>query len=230
VRWYRWHPTARQLHTRYGSKVVIGLESMQDFKALRGEYGFDRGTAHEIPALHAVLVKVGDAQLHALLTRAPEDARIRYVSPIRQKRQTLSVPNDPFLSTIDGMPSLPYDGRFSRPTSRALDFTHGDPHVVVGVIDTGVARVRDLEGKIDSLWTVNGMTVSQVFDSNDTYGHGTAVASLIAANNGDRFGMAGFGGDTHVIGVDAGSDGIFNDAQVAAALASSSRSACGSST
>lgn len=141
------------------------------------------------------------------------------------------MPNDPFLSTIDGMTSLPYEWAFlSTHVDRALDFTHGDRHVVVGVIDTGVSRVRDLEGKIDSLWTVNGTTVSQVFDSNDTYGHGTAVASLIAANNGDGFGMAGFGGDTHVIGVDAGSDGIFNDAQVAAALASSSRSACGSST
>src|SRR5438045_9729643 len=63
VRWYRWHPTARQLYTHYGSKVVIGLESMQDFKALRGEYGFNSGTAHEIPALHAVLVKVGDVRV-----------------------------------------------------------------------------------------------------------------------------------------------------------------------
>src|SRR5438045_1023279 len=203
VRWYHWHPTARQLHAHYGSKVVIGVESMQDFKALRVEYGFGRGTAHELPALHAVLVDVGDAQLHALLTRAPGDARIRYVSPVSQKRQTLSMPNDPFLSTIDGMTNLPYEWAFlSTHVDRALDFTHGDSHVVVGVIDTGVARVRDLEGKIDSLWTVNGTTVSQVFDSNDTYGHGTAVASLIAANNGDGFGMAGFGGDTHVIGVD----------------------------
>ena len=24
VRWYHWHPTARQLHAHYGSKVVIG--------------------------------------------------------------------------------------------------------------------------------------------------------------------------------------------------------------
>src|SRR3954452_9533601 len=79
MRWYRWHPTPRLLHEHYGSKVVIGIESMQDFKALRVEYGFDLGTAHELPALHAVVVEANDAQLHALLTRAPHDLRIRYV-------------------------------------------------------------------------------------------------------------------------------------------------------
>jgi subtilisin family serine protease len=219
MRWYRWHPTARQLHRHYGSKAVIGVASMQAFKELRVEYGFGFGAAHELPSLHAVVVKASNAQLHTLLTRGTRDPRIRYVSPTRQKRQTLSMPNDPFLSTIDGTTNLPYEWAFlSTHVDRALDFTHGDAHVVVGVIDTGVAKVPDLEGKIDSLWTVSGTTVSQVFASNDTYGHGTAVASLIAANNGDGFGMAGFGGDTHVIGIDAGSDGFFNDLYVARAL------------
>ena len=85
VRWYRWHPTARQLHTHYGSKVVIGLESMQDFKALRGEYGFDRGTAHEIPALHAVLVKVGDVRVGVSVD--PRRSRARF-HPRRPSRRT----------------------------------------------------------------------------------------------------------------------------------------------
>ena len=47
-----------------------------------------------------------------LLARAPNDPRIRYVSPIRRKRQALSIPNDPFLSTIDGMTNLPYEWTF----------------------------------------------------------------------------------------------------------------------
>src|SRR5215213_11887964 len=86
VRWYRWHPTARLLHQHYGPKVVIGVQSMQNVKALRVEYGFDLGTAHEIPALRAVVATVSDAQLQALLTRGTRDPRIRYVSPIRDKR------------------------------------------------------------------------------------------------------------------------------------------------
>ena len=103
-----------------------------------------------------------------------------------------------------------------------LDFTPGDPSVVVGVIDTGVAQAPDLAGKIDGLWSValNGTLTSEpVTVGNDDVGHGTAVASLIAANVDDGFGMAGFGGATHLIAVRAGSQGVFYDTSVAVALA-----------
>ena len=198
---------------------MIGLTSMRVFKSLRVEYGFGVGTARELPAVHAVVVTVGAAQLHALLTRGARDQRIRYVSPIREKRNALGVPNDPYVSTIDAMTNLPYEWAFTAThVDRALDFTQGDPHVVVGVIDSGVARIPDLAGKIDSLWSVSGGTIAQVFDDNDDQGHGTAVASLIAANPNDHFGIAGFGGDTHVIGVHAGIDGNFNDHDLTVAL------------
>jgi subtilisin family serine protease len=219
MHWFRWHPNARLLHRHYGSKVVVGVASMQAFKELRVEYGFGVGTAHELPALHAVLVKVSGAQLHTLLTRGTRDPRIRYVSPIREKRNAQSVPNDPYVSTVDGMTNLPYEWAFlTTHVDRALDFTKGDPHVVVGVIDSGVAQVPDLAGKIDGRWSVSGGTIAQVFDDNDDQGHGTAVASLIAANSNDGFGMAGFGGDTHIIGVHAGIAGTFNDPDLAIAL------------
>jgi subtilisin family serine protease len=218
--WYRWHPTARALHGHFGSKVVIGLRSMQDLRSLRVEYGFGVGRAHEIATLHAALVKVDDAQLDALLTRGPSDPRIRYVSPIHRKRNTLTLPNDPYLSRVDGMTNLPYEWAFlSTHVDRALEYTAGDPHVVVGVIDTGVAVVPDLEGKLDSLWNVDGTTITQVFESNDEFGHGTAVASLIAGNSGDGIGLAGFGGETHVIGVRAtNEEGVYTDPAVALGL------------
>jgi subtilisin family serine protease len=50
---------------------------------------------------------------------------------------------------------------------------------------------------------------------NDFAGHGTAVASLIAANVDDGFGMAGFGGASHVIAIRATT---LNGVAVAAAL------------
>jgi subtilisin family serine protease len=219
VRWYHWHPTAHRFHEHYGSKVVLGVTSMQAFKELRVDYGFGLGTAHELPALHAALVKVTAPQLHALLTRGIRDPRIRYVSPVQRKRNALSVPNDPYLSTVDGATNLPYEWAFlATHVDRALDFTKGDSHVVVGVIDSGVARVPDLAGKIDSLWNVSGGTISQVFEDNDDQGHGTAVASLIAASPDDGFGIAGFGGDAHIIGVHAGIEGNFNDPDIAIAL------------
>jgi subtilisin family serine protease len=220
IRWYRWHPSARTLATRearFREKAMIGLASMDDLKSLRVDYGLTR--VRRIAALHAVEVRVSHAQVHALLKRAPSDPRIRYVSPVRRKLETLSVPNDPYLSEVDGLTDLDYEWPFfATHVDRALDVTNGDPHVVVGIIDTGVAYVPDLAGKIDSLWTVSGTSVSQVFSSNDDFGHGTAVASLIAANANDGIGMAGFGGETHVIGVHAGSQGFFVDASVAVAL------------
>jgi subtilisin family serine protease len=216
--WYRWHPTARTLERRYGSKVVVGVESMRDLKSLRVEYGFQ--DVQTIPALHAVEVHVNSAQVQALLTRGTQDPRIRYVSPASSKQHTLNVPNDPYLSEIDAQTNLPYEWPFlATHVDQALQMTQGDPHIVVGVIDTGVAYVPDLAGKIDSLWTVHGTTVTQVFTSNDQVGHGTAVASLIAANDGDGFGMAGFGGATHIIGVSANDKGTFNISDVNAAVA-----------
>ena len=78
----------------------------------------------------------------------------------------------------------------------ALALSPGSPSVVVGTIDTG-ASVPDIAGKVDSRWTVSPAgKITSNNTGNDYVGHDTAVASLIAANG---FGMAGFGGATHVI-------------------------------
>ena len=81
----------------------------------------------------------------------------------------------------------------------ALSLSPGSPSVVVGTIDSGAAAVPDLAGKVDSRWTVSAKgRVSRNARAIDDVGHGTAVASLIAANG---FGMQGFGGETHVVAV-----------------------------
>jgi hypothetical protein len=223
MHWYRWHPAARSLQgraARFGSTAVIGLESMRDLVGLRERYGFDRVLA--IPALHAAQVSVDAAQLRELLANAPSDPHVRYVSPVGPARRAASMPNDPFLHTIEGQTGLPYEWAFAAShVDRAFDFTQGSSGIAVGVIDTGVADVPDLAGKIDGLWSVSGTEVVEVSvaDGNDDYGHGTAVASLIAATIDDGFGMAGFGGKSHVIAVHAGTGGFFFDTSVAIALA-----------
>jgi subtilisin family serine protease len=86
---------------------------------------------------------------------------------------------------------------------------------VVGTIDSGVAEIPDLAGKIDGRWSfVNGLE-PVANDVDDATGHGTAVASLIAANPDDGFGMAGFGGATHLISFRVD---YLNDPAVAMAL------------
>lgn len=195
MHWFRRHPSARALQSRrgaFGSVAVLGLESMRDLESLRNDYGFDRVQA--IPELHAAEVSLDSTQLRSLLANAPSDHRIRYVSPVGPSRSVLGMPNDPLLRTTNPASNLPYEWQFGvSGVDRALELSPGSPAIVVGIIDSGVADVPDLAGKVDGRWSfVNGLV--PVSSDGDGTGHGTAVASLIAANGDDGFGMAGFGG------------------------------------
>ena len=128
---------------------------------------------------HAACVRVNAAQLHALLANETTDPRLRYVAPVGPVRKTMSMPNDPLLHTIDASTGLPYEWSFAASNvPHALDISKGNSGIVVGVIDTGVENVPDLKGKIDSIWTASGTTVSQAApEGNDLYGHGTGVTA-----------------------------------------------------
>jgi subtilisin family serine protease len=220
MHWIHSQTAARSLEreaARYGSTAVIGLESMRDLTALRTSYGFE--TVQAMPALRAARVHVDATQLHALLAHATADRRLRYVSPLGAPRHVSDLPNDPLVQTVDPKTKLPYEWQFaSANLAGALALTAGDPRIQVGIIDTGIDAVPDLAGKIDGLYDVteHGTQLSPSTAGNDDYGHGTAVASLIAANG---FGMAGFGGAAHVIGIHADNQGRFYDADLAQAIA-----------
>jgi hypothetical protein len=220
MRWFRSDTGARSLErgaARFGSTAVIGLESMRDLASLRGSYGFE--TLQAMPTLRAARVHVDAAQLHVLLAHATADRRLRYVSPLGPPRHVSDVSNVPLVESVDPKTKLPYEWQFaSANLAGAFALTAGDPGIRVGVIDTGVDAVPDLAGKIDGLYdvTAHGTQLSLSTAGNDDYGHGTAVASLIAANG---FGMAGFGGAAHVIGIHADNQGRFNDADLAQAIA-----------
>lgn len=201
MRWFRWDASSRRLQIRageFGSVAVLGLESMRDLASLRDAYGFERVQA--IPELHAAEVSVDSSQLRSLLRHAPGDPRIRYVSPVGPSRRSLGSPSDPLLRTVNPATNLPFEWQFGAAgVERALELSPGSPAIVVGTVDSGVAEIPDLAGKIDAQWSfVNGLTPVAGAVGDGT-GHGTAVASLIAANADDGFGMAGFGGATHLI-------------------------------
>jgi subtilisin family serine protease len=114
--------------------------------------------------------------------------------------QATPAPSAPLLTSTDQSTGLPYEWQFAAAdVAPALALSPGASSVVVGTIDSGAASIPDLAGKIDSRWTISSTgTIKRNSDGNDYVGHGTAVASLIAANG---FGMAGFGGATHVIAI-----------------------------
>ena len=224
MHWFHSHASVRSLQSResrFGSRAVIGLESMRDLASLKSSYRFEHVQA--VPALHAAVVTVEETQLQSLLASAPADPRVRYVSPPGPSRHVLNLPSDPLLQSVDPKThaAVRVAVRDVAHLEQALDLTPGDANVKVGVIDTGVDIVPDLRGKVDGLYDVNlsGTQPSPSSGGNDDYGHGTAVASLIGAAAGDGFGMAGFGGAAHVIGIHAGTHGSFTDADVAFGLA-----------
>jgi subtilisin family serine protease len=65
--------------------------------------------------------------------------------------------------------------------------TTGDPSVVIGIVDTGVAPIPDLEGALLTGYDF----IDNDRDARDTNSHGTRVAAVIAGRGNDRRGLAG---------------------------------------
>ena len=93
--------------------------------------------------------------------------------------------------------------------AEAWSVTHGDPNMLVAVVDTDVdATHPDLIGKV---------IVGENFSGDETpdpEGHATAVAGLIAAVPNNNMGIAGLGWDTKVLSVrvlDAQGNGLASD-------------------
>ena len=119
-----------------------------------------------------------------------DDARIRYVEPLVAAR-TAHVRDDPLSYEIDPATGVPYEWQFHAiGADQALNLAKGDPGLLVGVVDSGIAPVPDLTGKVaETFW-------DPLFNSSaaDRLGHGTFVSSIIASRNDDGFGLAGFCG------------------------------------
>jgi subtilisin family serine protease len=211
MRWARWTPSPRLLQnrSRFGSRAVIGVTSVKVLAAVEADYGITASVP--LPSLRAAEVSVDDASLRSLLSRGAYDPRIRYVEPAGSLAAD-HPRNDPFLSLVNPMTNAAYEWQFAAShIDLALNLERGSSSILVGVVDSGVANVPDLNGKIAETWYY----MSQGVDANDVDGHGTAVSSLIAANNDDGFGMAGFGGAARVIMF---RDAVLSTVTVAAAI------------
>src|SRR5579862_8059834 len=208
MHWSRSSPAEK---VEAGSTAVLGVVSMGDVPQLQSRYGFR--VVRAFPQLHAAEVKVS----RPLLAAAARDDRVRYLSSLGGHRPLLAMPNDPMVTALDPLTGLPWEWQFAAAhVDRAFDFTQGSPSIRVGMIDTGVADVPDLAGKVDQRWAITaGGKITLDPRPIDIIGHGTAVASLIASNVNDGFGMAGFGGASHLVVMHVWS---FTDTATAVAL------------
>lgn len=94
------------------------------------------------------------------------------------------------------------------------ELTSGDPGIVIATIDTGVNRIPDLEGALVPGWDfVENDPVAQ-----DTQGHGTQVASVIAARGNNGIGMAGHCWQCRIMPVRVSSGGAVDPERIAAGI------------
>src|SRR5205814_10358608 len=107
---------------------------------------------------------------------ARHDPRVRYVEPLRRVVPA-HVRNDPLSWQIDPRSGAPYEWAFRAVgADAALSLSKGDPSILVGIVDSGVANVRDLRGKVaETFWDQRSNT-----SADDLIGHGTFVSSVSA--------------------------------------------------
>ncbi len=94
--------------------------------------------------------------------------------------------------------------------------TTGDASVVIATVDTGANGIPDLEGAL-----VPGYDfVDNDFEPQDTHagGHGSRVASVIAARGNNQLGMAGYCWGCRVMPIRVSSNGSASPARIAAGI------------
>lgn len=186
MHWTRQAPGSTPTASYANGRAVIGVAAGVDGPSLARSLGLRVVTS--LPELRLVEVAASPTTLSAVAQRA--DPRIRYVEPLTMA-EPAHTRDDPLTYEIDPATGVPYEWQFHAiGADQALNLTRGDPSILVGVVDSGIADVPDLSGKVaETFWDP-----SLHSSAADTIGHGTFVSSIIAARNDDGFGLAGFCG------------------------------------
>jgi len=90
----------------------------------------------------------------------------------------------------------------------------GDPSIVIATIDTGVNEIPDLQNALVPGWDF----VENDAQPQDTHGHGTRVASVIAARGNNGIGMAGHCWGCRIMPVRVTAGGSVNVERIAAGI------------
>jgi thermitase len=145
------------------------------------------------------LAASGAEPLGRLMARLKQEPDIETVA-LDYVMETMFVPNDPYYSTA--YPTSKF-GNVSQwapqfiGAPQAWNSTLGDPSIVIAIVDTGIdAAHPDLAGKV--VLTKNYVKGEKATDS---FGHGTHVAGIAAANINNGTGIAGICGGCSLMSV-----------------------------
>jgi hypothetical protein len=193
MRWSRERPAVRRpAATRYADgRAVVGIapgiESF-DFGSGVSIVNFDSG-------LHAAEVSGSPTALATLESRVTLQGPLRYVEPVTEQVEQHDR-LDPATYTLDPLTGAPYEWAFGHVgLDRALNLTQGDSQILVGIVDSGWSQIPEIQSKVAESWYY----ASEGTDAMDTNGHGTFVASIIAAPNDDGYGLAGYCGACRIV-------------------------------
>ncbi|WP_213008576.1 S8 family serine peptidase [Paractinoplanes toevensis] len=160
--------------------LIVGYKSGANPASVVQKFAAAGARSSALSDLNASTLQVPAARSAALISALRSDPTVAYVETDRVRKVAEVTPNDP-VYTANFQPELK-----EVDVPAAWDTTTGSV-VKIAVIDTGVTMTGDLTGAVLGGYDfVNNDT-----EAADDFGHGTTVASLIAARGNNNQGMAG---------------------------------------
>lgn len=206
----RSRPSTRLLATSAMKDVVVGLRDNADQARVAATLRSAGASVRLMPTL--VALAVGDVSPATVMHLLRGDASVAYIEEDRELRQLA----DPF-DAIDPESGLNYSWAYDAIAAEAgIAAAGGGSPFLVAVIDTGVdVSHPDLAGRIAGSYS----TLDGGANVTDELGHGTFVAGLISAIDGNGVGGKGAAGATSLLAVKASSPGgEFYESQLADAI------------
>ncbi|HVE46190.1 MAG TPA: S8 family serine peptidase, partial [Acidimicrobiales bacterium] len=163
------------------ARLIVKLASGMSRDQQRQVVQRNGGTlVSEITRLSMVVISVPAAEASNHSKRYQADKQVRRVDANRSRKAS-AAPNDPAYAGQWALPKIGWDA--------ARDTVAPAGSATIAVLDTGVAPVADLEGRLVPGYTAFPNTDPQV----DANGHGTALATIAAAAADNSAGIAGVG-------------------------------------
>jgi subtilisin family serine protease len=126
------------------------------------------------------------------------------------ERQASRTPNDPYYGLTNPISQRPYMNLIRM--GKAWNISRGSKHYKIAVLDTGVAPIEDLSGRLLPGYNF----ISRNSDTHDINGHGTVVAGIAAAATNNGRDIAGVAWHARIIPVLVlNSQGIGTDTNIA---------------